>query len=170
MARFNARFAVAPARPEDRHRPLTVAPDRLRQILCRRERRHVSRALTLSYDRLRIMLERNDTTVGLAGEYVDTYAFADGGLELRWRGLPLPYRAFDKDQRVSPCRDRREQAAGRGPGLHQEPAGRAAAAAGDEQQREERLPQDRAEARRPAAAGRPGSGAAAGRRDRPAGP
>jgi hypothetical protein len=101
MARFNARFAVAPARPGDRHRPLTVAPERLRQILCRRERRHVGRELTLSYDRLRIMLERNETTARLAGKYVDTFAFADGGLELRWRGLPLPYRAFDKDQRVS---------------------------------------------------------------------
>jgi hypothetical protein len=34
--------------------------------------------LTLSHDRLRIMLGRNGTTVGLAGKYVDTYAFADG--------------------------------------------------------------------------------------------
>src|ERR671913_1343241 len=101
MARFNARFAVAPARPDDRHRPLNLAPDRLRAILCRRERRYVSRELTLSYDRLRIMLERTEATVGLAGEYVDTYAFADGGLEVRWQGLSLPYRAFDKDQRVS---------------------------------------------------------------------
>ena len=47
------------------------------------------------------MLERTEAAVGLAGEYVDTYAFADGGLEVRWRGLLLPYRAFDKDQRVS---------------------------------------------------------------------
>jgi hypothetical protein len=101
MARFNARFAVAPARPDDRHRPLDVAPDRLRAILCRREQRYVSRELTLSYDRLRIMLERNETTVGLAGKYVDTYAFADGGLEVRWQGLLLPYRAFDKEQRVT---------------------------------------------------------------------
>jgi Homeodomain-like domain len=101
MARFNARFAVAPARPDDRHRPLNVAPDRLRAILCRREQRYVSRELTLSYDRLRIMLERNETTVGLAGKYVDTYAFADGGLEVRWQGLLLPYRAFDKEQRVT---------------------------------------------------------------------
>ena len=101
MARFNARFAVAPARPGDLHRPLDVAPDRLRTILCRREQRYVSRELTLSYDRLRIMLERNETTVRLAGKYVDTYAFADGGLEVRWQGLPLPYKAFDKDQRVT---------------------------------------------------------------------
>ncbi|HVI19331.1 MAG TPA: ISNCY family transposase, partial [Gaiellales bacterium] len=101
MARFNARFAVAPARPGDLHRPLDVAPERLRAILCRREQRYVSRELTLSYDRLRIMLERNGTTVRLAGKYVDTYAFADGGLEVRWQGLPLPYKAFDKDQRVT---------------------------------------------------------------------
>ena len=101
IGRFNARFAVAPARPGDRHRPLDVAPERLRTILCRREQRYVSRELTLSYDRLRIMLEQNEVTVGLAGKYVDTYAFADGGLEVRWQGLSLPYRAFDKNQRVS---------------------------------------------------------------------
>ena len=101
MARFNARFAVAPARSDDLHRPLNVPPERLRTILCRREQRYVSQQLTLSYDRLRIMLERNEVTIGLAGKYVDTYAFADGGLEVRWQGLSLPYRAFDKDQRVS---------------------------------------------------------------------
>jgi hypothetical protein len=37
------------------------------------------------------MLERNQVTIGLAGKYVDTYAFADGGLEVRWQGLSLPY-------------------------------------------------------------------------------
>jgi transposase len=101
MARFNARFAVAPARPNDLHRPLNVAPDRLRSILCHRERRHVGQQLTLSYERKRIMLEKTDATIGLAGQYVDTYAFADGRLEVRWNGMSLPYQVFDKDQRVS---------------------------------------------------------------------
>jgi hypothetical protein len=101
MARFNARFSVAPARAGDLHRPLNIAPDRLRAILGRREQRHVGQQLTLSYERKRIMLERNDVTIGLAGQYVDTYAFADGRLEIRWQGLSLPYRAFDKDQRVT---------------------------------------------------------------------
>ena len=101
MARFNARFGVVPARSDDLHRPLNIPPERLRMILCRREQRYVGQQLTLSYDRLRIMLERNEVTIGLAGKYVDTYAFADGGLEVRWRGLPLPCKAFDKDQRVS---------------------------------------------------------------------
>ena len=83
------------------HRPLNIPPERLAMILCRREQRDVGQQLTLSYDRLRIMLERSEVTIGLAGKYVDTYAFADGGLEVRWQGLSLPYKAFSKDQRVS---------------------------------------------------------------------
>src|SRR3954470_297327 len=101
IERFNARFAVAPARPRDLHRPLlNLAPDRLRAILCRRELRHVGQQLTLPFERKLIMLEQNEATIGLAGQYVDTCVFADGRLEVRWKGLSLPYRAFDKDQRV----------------------------------------------------------------------
>jgi hypothetical protein len=37
----------------------------------------------------------------LGGQYVDLYDFADGRLEVRWKGEVLPYRVFDKDQRVS---------------------------------------------------------------------
>ncbi len=101
MERFNARFAVLPARPDDLHRSLTVAPDRLREVLCWREQRHVGQQLTLSYERKRIMLDETELTRGLVGRYVDTYAFADGRLEIRWQGVSLPYSAFDKDQRVS---------------------------------------------------------------------
>ena len=49
IERFNARFAVAPARPDDLHRPLNVPPCRLCDILCHREQRYVSNQLTLSY-------------------------------------------------------------------------------------------------------------------------
>jgi hypothetical protein len=101
IERFNARFAVSPARPDDRHRPLNLAPDRLRDILCWREQRYVGQQLTLSYERKQIMLEQNETTIGLPGQYVDTYAFADGRLDVRWKGLSLPYAVFNKDQRVT---------------------------------------------------------------------
>ena len=37
----------------------------------------------------------------LGGQYVDLYDFSDGQLEVRWKGQVLPYRVFDKDQRVS---------------------------------------------------------------------
>lgn len=40
-------------------------------------------------------------TRGLVGRYVETYAYADGRLDVRWKGHSLPYKAFDKDQRVT---------------------------------------------------------------------
>ena len=40
-------------------------------------------------------------TRGLIGRYVETYAYADGRLDMRWKGHSLPYRVFDKDQRVT---------------------------------------------------------------------
>jgi hypothetical protein len=41
MDRYNARFSIVPARPNDLHRPLNLAPDRLADILCKREQRYV---------------------------------------------------------------------------------------------------------------------------------
>ena len=63
--------------------------------------RHVSAQLTVSYDRKRIMPTRNDVTESIADQYVEIYHFADGQLDVRWRGLSLPYVVFDKEQRVS---------------------------------------------------------------------
>ena len=42
MERFNAQFAVSPHKPDNLHRPLNVVPDRLREILCKREQRYGS--------------------------------------------------------------------------------------------------------------------------------
>lgn len=47
------------------------------------------------------MLEETEVTRGLVGRYVETYAYADGRLDVRWKGHSLPYRVFDKDQRVT---------------------------------------------------------------------
>ena len=80
------------------HRPLELAPDRLRDILCWRDQRYVGQQLTLTCERKRILLEETEVTRGLVGRYVDTYAFPDGRLDVRWQGLSLPYRAFDPDQ------------------------------------------------------------------------
>jgi hypothetical protein len=101
MERFNAQFAVAAIRPENLHRPLNIVPDRMRDILCKREQRYVGEQLAFSYERKRIMLEENEITRGLVGKYIDTYAFADGRLEMRWKGITLPYKMFDKDQRIT---------------------------------------------------------------------
>lgn len=101
MDDYNARFAVVPARSDDLHRPMNLAPDRLSDILCKREQRYVGSQLTFSYERKRIMLEETDVTRGLVGKYVETYAYADGRMDVRWKGYSLPYTVFDKDQRVT---------------------------------------------------------------------
>ena len=75
--------------------------DRLRDILCHREQRHVGQQLTLAYDRKQLILDRSVVSEELGGQYVDLYDFSDGRLEVRWKGQVLPYRVFDKDQRVS---------------------------------------------------------------------
>jgi hypothetical protein len=73
----------------------------LADILCHREQRHVSQQLTLAYDRKQIILERSELADGLAGQYVELFDFSDRPLEVRWKGHSLPYRVFNKDQRVS---------------------------------------------------------------------
>ena len=101
MDRYNARFAKVPRRPDNLHRALNIEPNRLRDVFCFRDQRYVGQQLTFSYERKRIMLEESEISRGLVGKYVDTYSFADGRLEIRWKGISLPYSAFDKDQRVT---------------------------------------------------------------------
>lgn len=98
---FNEKFAKVPARPDNLHRALNVAPDRLRDVLCKREQRYVGQQLSFSYERKQIILEKNDISCGLVGKYVDIHEFADGQLEVRWKACSLPYTVFDKEQRVT---------------------------------------------------------------------
>ena len=99
--RYNAKFAKTPRRPDNLHRVLNIEPDRLRDVFCFRDQRYVGKQLSFSYERKRIMLDETEITRGLVGKYVDTFAFPDGRLEIRWKGMSLPYSAFDKDQRVT---------------------------------------------------------------------
>jgi hypothetical protein len=57
LERFNEKFSVRAARPDNLHRRLTVSPDRLSDILCHREQRHVGQQLTLTYDRKQLILD-----------------------------------------------------------------------------------------------------------------
>jgi hypothetical protein len=101
MSSHNERFSVVPLRHEDMHQPLSMSVDKLTDILCHREQRYVGSQLVLTYDRKRIVLERNATSEDLGGKYVDVYDFPDRRLEVRSNGLLLPYSIFSKDQRVS---------------------------------------------------------------------
>jgi len=101
IADFNEKFAKVPARPDNLHRALNVAPHRLRDVLCKREQRYVGQQLSFSYERRQIMLEKNQLSCGLVGKYVDIYEFADGHVDVRWKACSLPYTVFDKEQRIT---------------------------------------------------------------------
>lgn len=71
MTRFNAKFAKAPIQSNTLHRALNIEPDRLSKVFCLRDQRHVTKNLTLKYDRKRIKLEINDLTRGLVCKFID---------------------------------------------------------------------------------------------------
>ncbi len=96
--RYNAKFSKAPAKPDNLHRALNIAPDRLAEVFCLRDKRYVARDLTLKYDRKRIRLEVNELTRGLVGKYVDVYEMPDGRIQVRAKGVALPCSIFDPHQ------------------------------------------------------------------------
>jgi len=101
LDRFNKRFAIPAASAENLHRKLNVPSSRLNDILCHREQRYVGAQLTFHYGRRQIILDRSELSEELAGKYVEVYDFSDRPLEVRWKGHSLPYRVFDKEQRVN---------------------------------------------------------------------
>lgn len=101
MAQHNARFACLPARPEDLHRAVNAPASRVQDILCWRDQRYVGADLAVNYERKRLILDDTALSRAAIGNYVETYAFADGRIDLRWSGVSLCYRTFDKDQRVT---------------------------------------------------------------------
>jgi hypothetical protein len=97
VARYNAKLAKVPRRPDNLYRPMNIEPERLRDVFCLRDERYVGTQLAFSFEQQRIILAENEVTRGLVGKYVDSYAFSDGRLEFRWKGVSLPYSVFDKD-------------------------------------------------------------------------
>ena len=100
IAHYNDRFAKPPAHDKDLHRVIDPRQD-LDQILCWREQRTVSHQLVVNYNQMKLTLKPEGLATRLRGKTVEIYDFPDGRLEVRWKGRPLPYSAFDKLQRVS---------------------------------------------------------------------
>lgn len=99
IERYNAKFAKAPARADNLHRALNIEADRLAEVFCLRDKRYVTKDLTLKYDHKRIRLEVNDLTRGLVGKYVDVFEMPDGRIQVRAKGVALPFTVFDPHQR-----------------------------------------------------------------------
>jgi hypothetical protein len=99
IADYNARFAKAPANNKDLHRPLR-AGDHLDDAFAWKEERTLSRALTLEYDKVLFILEPSEQAKAAIGKRVTVVDYPDGRLAVRYRGVELAYRTFDKIQQV----------------------------------------------------------------------
>jgi len=96
----NARFAKTPFSDRNAHRPLTER-DNLDEVFAWREERTVTQSLTLQYDQMLFLLEPNEVTRPLARQRVMVCDYPDGRLAIKHKGRELPYRVFDKRQRVN---------------------------------------------------------------------
>jgi hypothetical protein len=100
MAAHNARFAKAPFDERDLHRPLADDDD-LDNAFAWKEDRTVSKNLTLQYDQVLFILEPNEITRSLSCKRVTVFDYPDGRLAIRYNGVDLPYRVFDKRPQVN---------------------------------------------------------------------
>ena len=99
MADYNARFAKAPANSKDLHRRLGPGED-LEDAFAWKEERTLSRALTLQYDKILFIVEPVEQAKAAIGKRVTVVDYPDGRLAIRYKGVELAYRTFDKIQQV----------------------------------------------------------------------
>jgi hypothetical protein len=100
MADYNARFAKPPANNKDLHRPLRNGDD-LDDAFSWKEERTLSQALTVQYDKVMFILEPSEQAKAAIGKRVIVVDYPDGRLSIRYRGVELAYRTFDKIRQVS---------------------------------------------------------------------
>jgi transposase len=98
VAAFNSRFAVAPRSGEDAHRPVSAAED-LDRILVLRERRTLSKNLTLSYDNVIYQIATNRAAYTMRGAHVEVREAGDGRISIEYKGRALSYRVFSEQER-----------------------------------------------------------------------
>lgn len=99
MTIFNRRFAKPARNPKNVHRPLASHED-LDAAACVKHQRTVSNSLTVTYDRVLFILDRTQISERLCRKKVMVCDYPDGRLEIRHGNDVLPYRTFDKEQRV----------------------------------------------------------------------
>ena len=100
MEAFNQRFSREPRQSEDIHRPLERNLF-LEEIFCWQAERTVSKSLTVQYDKVIYLLDK-DTSLAkrLPRKKVTIFDYPDGTIAIKYKGLPLPYAIFDKVSQV----------------------------------------------------------------------
>jgi hypothetical protein len=100
MEKYNARFAKTPFEDRDLHRPL-AGHDDIDDAFAWKEERSVSVNLTLQYDQVLFILEPTGIARSLARKRVTVIDYPDGRLAIRYNGVDLPYRTFDKRPQIN---------------------------------------------------------------------
>src|ERR1700733_10979121 len=93
-------LGAEPGMARDLNRPL-IAADDLDEILAWREKRTVTKNLTLPYDQMMLLLEPTPFARGLVRKKVEVVNYPDGRFAVQFEGTSLPYRVFDKIQTVT---------------------------------------------------------------------
>ncbi|MDY3577484.1 ISNCY family transposase [Enterobacter kobei] len=95
MADYNRRFGKVPRHDFDVHRAVEHDED-LELIFTVREKRKVSKSLTIQYDKMLYLIEDSELSRRAIGKYIDVYHYPDGRKELRLNGTLLPYSTYDR--------------------------------------------------------------------------
>jgi Winged helix-turn helix len=99
MAQYNARFGKPPRSDQDAHRPHPALVP-LQNVFAWKEERTLTNNLTVQYDKVLFMLEPNEITHPLARQRVTIVDYPDGRVAIHHKGRDLPYRTFDRLQKV----------------------------------------------------------------------
>jgi hypothetical protein len=76
------------------------AADDLEDAFAWKEERTLSQALTLQYDKVLFILEPSEQAKAAIGNRVTVVDYPDGRLSIRYKGVELAYRTFDKIHQV----------------------------------------------------------------------
>jgi hypothetical protein len=93
------RLTAASIGGKELHRRLGSGDD-LDDAFAWKEERTLSRALTLQYDKVLFILEPSEQAKAAIGKRVSVVDYPDGRLSIRYNGVELAYRTFDKIRHV----------------------------------------------------------------------
>lgn len=87
---YNRKFGKMPVNPRNAHRDL-LPHEKLEETFCWQEERTLSNNLTFQYNKILYLVEDTPAHRKIARKRVTVYDYADGSIEVRYEGKPLPY-------------------------------------------------------------------------------
>ena len=94
LAQHNERFAVQPRSVADAHRPWLGSPEQLDRICSVHHRRHLGAQLSCQFQGDVVQIEPSEPAAPHGRAVVDIAQYADGRIEVLYRGQPLRHRRF----------------------------------------------------------------------------